>query len=405
MTIKGTFRFHAVGQGLFYSGLIQGTSYRYGETFSFVYDCGSISSRCFLHREIDDFKALLPYTQLRRKKRLELLIVSHMHDDHVNGLEYLLDNVELDTVVMPYTDSVIRLLARAESSSEEEFLSAFYMDPIGWFASNGAHRILLIGSPPEVDYRNEESNDYINQYNGEYDRIHVERRCILSRDNIGETEILYLDNKAQAQISFCWSFRFNNLYLSETKKYIDVVDRFQKEKMLSLDDIFHDRLMTKELAKRLRTAMPSGKTVNRTSVIVEHEPVLEYGKTTCFQSSLPIWIGSSIHKNHPDDILYHLRKISDYCRRTVLTGDIEIKEDESIPLSDKLEYTVFQYPHHGARKALPYTTTSPHRAVVVFSAGVVNKYGHPHPDVLNNEEYSILVTERNAFDYSIAVIE
>ena len=404
MTINGTFRFHAVGQGLFYSGLIQGTGYRYGETFSFVYDCGSISSRCFLHREIDDFKALLPYTQLRSKKRLDLLIVSHMHDDHVNGLEYLLYNVEVDTVVMPYTDSVIRLLARAESSSEEEFLSAFYMDPIGWFASNGAHRILLIGSPPDGDYRNQESNDYISRYNGEADRIHVERSCILASDSIGETELLFLDNIAQAEISLYWRFRFSNLKLSVTKNYIDTVDRFQREKMLSLDDIFHDRLMTKELAKRLRSVIPSEKTINRTSVVVEHEPRLEQGKITCFQSPLPIWIGSSMHSKYLKDILYPLRKIFDHCRRTVLTGDIEIKEDESIPLSDKLEYTVFQYPHHGARKALPYTT-SLHRAVVVFSAGVVNKYGHPHPDVLNNEEYSILVTERNAFDYSIAVIE
>ena len=54
-----------------------------------------------------------------------MLIVTHLHDDHVHGLEYLLDNVEVDTVVMPYTESVIRLLARAESSSEEAFLNFF----------------------------------------------------------------------------------------------------------------------------------------------------------------------------------------------------------------------------------------------------------------------------------------
>ena len=255
---------------------------------------------------IFDYKALLPYVvHSKRKKRLDLLIVSHMHDDHVNGLEYLLNNVEVDTVVMPYTDSVIRLLARAESSSEEEFLRTFYMDPIGWFSSKGVHRILLIGSPPEGDYRHEGSNDYIrSRYNEEYDRVHVDRSCILASGNIGETDILYLDNKAlahmqahmQAHISFCWSFRFSNLPLPEAEKYIDVVESFQREKMLPLDDIFHDKITTKELARRLRNAIPAGKTVNRTSVVVEHEPYLKDGDTTSFQSSLPILIGSLKHK-------------------------------------------------------------------------------------------------------------
>ena len=60
------------------------------------------------------------------------------------------------------------------------------MDPIGWLSSKGVHRIMLIGSPPEGDDRNEESYDYIrNRYNGEDNRIQVERGCIWARDNIG----------------------------------------------------------------------------------------------------------------------------------------------------------------------------------------------------------------------------
>ena len=61
---------------------------------------------------------------------------------------------------------------------------------------------------------------------------------------------------------------------------------------------------------------------------------------------------------------------------------------------------MFQYPHHGARKALP-GITSLYRAVPVFSAGIVNKYGHPHPDVIEQVEYSVIVNERNSFDYRI----
>ena len=60
MNINGEFRFHRVGQGLFYSGILTKTDGSHHITFSFVYDCGSESSKYFLYREIDEFKELFP---------------------------------------------------------------------------------------------------------------------------------------------------------------------------------------------------------------------------------------------------------------------------------------------------------------------------------------------------------
>ncbi len=96
MTMWGTFRFHPVGQGLFYSGLIQKPEEGNFRQFSFVYDFGTSSScRRSFWREVDDFKGLLPCWK-NGKKRLDLLIVSHLHDDHVNGL-YLFKDLESTT--------------------------------------------------------------------------------------------------------------------------------------------------------------------------------------------------------------------------------------------------------------------------------------------------------------------
>ncbi|MEE0026462.1 MAG: MBL fold metallo-hydrolase, partial [Atopobiaceae bacterium] len=131
MSINGSFRFHPVGQGLFYTGLLSRVG---GGSFSFVYDCGTMSDQQFLRREIDDFKLLLPHAS-RRTRRLDLLVVSHMHDDHVSGLEYLLENLEVDTVVIPCTDQVTSLLARLESSGDDDFLRLFYADPVDWLSS------------------------------------------------------------------------------------------------------------------------------------------------------------------------------------------------------------------------------------------------------------------------------
>lgn len=60
MRIKGTFRFHKVGQGLFYSGILNTGAGRSNRVFNFVYDCGSESPKIFCDREIDDYKMLLP---------------------------------------------------------------------------------------------------------------------------------------------------------------------------------------------------------------------------------------------------------------------------------------------------------------------------------------------------------
>lgn len=105
--INGAFRFHNVGQRLFYSGILN--NQKCG-TFSFVYDCGTVSPLSFIRRKIDDFKLLLPAGRKDGNKRIDLLVISHLHDDHVSGLAELLDGVEIDTVVMPYMHEKLRLM-------------------------------------------------------------------------------------------------------------------------------------------------------------------------------------------------------------------------------------------------------------------------------------------------------
>lgn len=84
----------------------------------------------FLQREIDDYKLLLKTVKGGRNKKLNLLVISHLHDDHVNGLEYLLKDIDVDTVVMPYVSEDIKLIARLESERDSDFLRTFYIDPV-----------------------------------------------------------------------------------------------------------------------------------------------------------------------------------------------------------------------------------------------------------------------------------
>lgn len=391
MMINGTFRFHAVGQGLFYSGLINKKG---SGTFSFVYDCGTESSKRFLRREIDDFKALLPHVRNGNKKKIDLLVISHMHDDHVNGLEYLLKDVEVDTVVMPYTDQTIRFLARAESIGDEPFLSSFYMDPVEWFSLNGVHRVMLLGSPNEGQYYNMDGSE-------EQRYLVIDEVGINPDELVHDTGIVNINNTLGIKHShFCWKFIFKNLKLPKRDKYRNIVSEFQNEKMMSLEEIFSNKTLRKDLAKRLRGVSPSGRMINRTSVVLIHGPIVKSCDSVIFGDCMKVWKILPIKDIAAKDV----ENFTEQCINTILTGDIELDKDEDklLKVTDEDLNFLLQYPHHGSDKAL-VDINVPRFYYYVFSTGMANRYGHPHAPIMEEPFKSVVVNERNAFDYFVRV--
>lgn len=95
------FTVHAVGQGFFYSGRIE-----YGGTaFKFAFDCGSYHSNA-IRREIDTFNNEV----LKESNELDLLVISHFDEDHVNHIADLLRNVKrVKRLVLPFLDFEERL--------------------------------------------------------------------------------------------------------------------------------------------------------------------------------------------------------------------------------------------------------------------------------------------------------
>ncbi|WP_162713499.1 MBL fold metallo-hydrolase [Brucella intermedia] len=97
MILDNERRQHPVGQGFFHSGFIlEDREIR----LSYVYDCGSMAAyKGERDREIDSF-----HRQAANLKTLDLLYLSHVHADHINGVEKLLETdaiahaLELDTV-------------------------------------------------------------------------------------------------------------------------------------------------------------------------------------------------------------------------------------------------------------------------------------------------------------------
>lgn len=108
---ESCYTFHPVGQGLFASGLLNATV---GQSFSWVYDCGTTSSQKLLEREIKQFK------KHHNKNKINLVAISHFDKDHISGIPQLLRELTVETMLLPYIPLWQRVLIAFEEEIEAD---------------------------------------------------------------------------------------------------------------------------------------------------------------------------------------------------------------------------------------------------------------------------------------------
>lgn len=139
---------HAVGQGFFHTGeLLENEELR----LRYVYDCGAMTK--YARARSDRIKSYLQAVGARNK--LDLLFISHVHADHLNGLPQLLHakkGLVVDTIVLPYFDVVERLIGYARdatvdpASVRNAFFRDFVVDPISALSRFEPRQILFVRS-------------------------------------------------------------------------------------------------------------------------------------------------------------------------------------------------------------------------------------------------------------------
>lgn len=141
--------FHAVGHGTFFSGLA--IDELTGDSFSWVYDCGSKRKK----RIDESLKVLDGFGAWPRE--VDLLVLSHFDDDHVNGVEQLLKYRKVRVLALPYMDVGHKLACLASVCADpcSASVAAFQIDPIGWLKSRGLSEqvdtVLLVQGGPRGD--------------------------------------------------------------------------------------------------------------------------------------------------------------------------------------------------------------------------------------------------------------
>ena len=140
-------------------------------------------------------------------------------------------------------------------------------------------------------------------------------------------------------------------------------------------------------------------------------------KLTCFAGQVWVWDNVRFEVLHPTIEGYDDLKVSDNNRSCVLkvtsqagsillTGDIE-KEAESALLNtmpEKLKSDVLTVPHHGSKTSSTsafITAVAPN--ISVFTAGYLNRFGHPKPLILERYQTFGSTIQRSDYDGAIQI--
>ncbi|WP_159098072.1 MBL fold metallo-hydrolase [Parazoarcus communis] len=132
-----TTRQMAVGQGgLMTSEIVVRDAPRPPYAFKIAFDCGSVN-REHLRQGIDALE----------DRAVDILFISHLDADHVNGIDLLLSKVDVDTVVLPCLDPLNMTAIVCEELNRGGIpggLKNFLRNPATWFADRGVKRVLFL---------------------------------------------------------------------------------------------------------------------------------------------------------------------------------------------------------------------------------------------------------------------
>jgi len=424
--VHANFTFNPIGQGGFYTGNISKHRWPYGK-FNFVYDCGrkkiGIDN---LEESINRFKGSLPRIDDKTRK-LDLLILSHIDEDHVNGVKQLLTGVKCEHIYMPYLTPIQRLFIalRNDIVDNEDYIE-FIISPNEYLFKVGGDEIeivYILGNQDDEFQDNENTTE---------DPIDIEKVIFNFEDSLEPVSIYDLPSEIVDKVKFkkgnkglkiglIWEFYLYNepIDSNKIKLFENAILSILNTEDFSKNDlvrILRDAKLTTKLRKIYKDKKIF-KDTNSTSLIVQHKPM-------CYESAffykerysmVPYHYFRSYNrnfiKNKYRNNSYSLNK---KWGSTLLTGDINL---DKIQNSKYIKYhlpecKVLQVPHHGSdlswKSGLYKEWNNRGMTSAIINFGYGNTYGHPGSGVLNdldeNNYDTRFCTQFESFNYHIHLL-
>lgn len=358
--MNANFATFQVGQGLFYGGQINNKSCQ----INFVYDCGQDKANT-LSQLISLKDMISNYGAFNQTNTIDFLVLSHFHEDHINGVNLLLNKFDVKNIFVPYYTNINKEILK--------FLISL-LD-----LNNSSTRIIII--PPTERMETPLESDNIINFLSENNSF-LEAVGELSDTNLNYKVYKFKKNTPRFRIHN-WFFDMFNIEISKGEidkinskinsilsgyRFIDLSDFL---KIASEDDFKVIR------NKYLESITSYSDALNNTSICLLHCRI------------------EALNSVQPD------------VQTTILTGDIDLKKrkNRKLFLNHYLyifgKVTYFFLPHHASKSnwnvnLLKFVHSD---SFFICSMGISNNHKHPSrsvlKDIVTNNYNFIIITESN----------
>lgn len=398
------FKFHSVGQGLFYTGALA------HKTFNFVYDCGTESKQHYLHSSIDSYIREIQGDK-SNKPQIDFVVISHLHKDHFSGLLNLATKISIRRVYLPYLghdkNFISLILAYAifhneETVENEENLYNLFYFMCGLYGIQENYdfpriEAVFLGENAEEDL----NHDFFCSTQEEYVHIGAEKywKFVFINRGICKKELISLNNKV--------------LEILDTLKVESIIELISLNKGIQkivkiYNEVFYSQIINDR------------NFLNMTSIVLVHFPLYSSPKAFYADSNEVMELSSRKVESryfayyYPYDYFcLNFEKIMNPL--TILSGDLMVDNTMKKLILSQLNSTnsslksscgVLQVPHHGSKNNWnAWSNISINSQLYVISFGLGNRHKHPHPDTIDDiilsKKQPYLVNQIQDFEYYI----
>ena len=255
MYVKFQRTFYPIGQGAFYGEKFYLPD---GSEFNMVYDCGSLKPNPRsdagkrINKIIEDFSS----------KIIDILFISHFHEDHINKIKLLSQNREIKRVVLPFLyDEYKANLVTFNKFIGNNIVADFLINPQEFF--NQETQIIYVNPMEEGQSFDEGSAE-----------ISIDE--LQRGTNINSGTQIYFSNKIGScnkklwlYIPFNLNFSKGNSILNEKLKELKISQKKMEDKLPKNEQIFDIDGTKKKVTKKMREIYSEIESnINNTSMIV-----------------------------------------------------------------------------------------------------------------------------------------